>query len=260
MEDILGLTLWELKGQSGSLDSCSKVSERERGWLATHSCSSADPPKPEYAPPRPTRSTPSWVLWAGPQRGSHTPHTSATGQGLEEVWFPRSPLSPNRNHTLIYSRYRGHLCGMPISWPPDGRTLSDILTTSSPGYSICSLRKGKNKDRRVTDPETMSLASLSILTSFQMPLWQFVLSLPRIFLFCVFPSCWRACMHAKPLHLCRTVTPWTVTCQAPLSMGFSRQEYWSRLCHALLQGIFPTLGSKLCLLSLLQLRVGSLPV
>ena len=22
-------------------------------------------------------------------------------------------------------------------------------------------------------------------------------------------------------------TPWTVGCQAPLSMGFSRQEYWS---------------------------------
>ena len=26
-----------------------------------------------------------------------------------------------------------------------------------------------------------------------------------------------------------TATPWTVTHQAPLSMGFSRQEYWSRL-------------------------------
>ena len=25
------------------------------------------------------------------------------------------------------------------------------------------------------------------------------------------------------------VAPWTVTCQAPLSMGFSRQEYWSGL-------------------------------
>ena len=24
-------------------------------------------------------------------------------------------------------------------------------------------------------------------------------------------------------------TPWTVTCQAPLSIGFSRQEYWSGL-------------------------------
>ena len=28
--------------------------------------------------------------------------------------------------------------------------------------------------------------------------------------------------------LCLTLeTPWTVACQAPLSMGFSRQEYWS---------------------------------
>ena len=25
------------------------------------------------------------------------------------------------------------------------------------------------------------------------------------------------------------VTPWLVTCQAPLSMGFHRQEYWSGL-------------------------------
>ena len=31
------------------------------------------------------------------------------------------------------------------------------------------------------------------------------------------------------------VTPWAVTCQAPLSMGFSRQEYWSGL-------LFPILG------------------
>ena len=30
--------------------------------------------------------------------------------------------------------------------------------------------------------------------------------------------------------LCLTlVTPWTVACQAPLSMGFSRQETWSGL-------------------------------
>ena len=25
------------------------------------------------------------------------------------------------------------------------------------------------------------------------------------------------------------VTPWTVACKSPLSMGFSRQEYWSGL-------------------------------
>ena len=34
-------------------------------------------------------------------------------------------------------------------------------------------------------------------------------------------------------------TPWTVSCQDPLTMGFSRQEYWSEL-NFLLQGIFPT--------------------
>ena len=30
-------------------------------------------------------------------------------------------------------------------------------------------------------------------------------------------------------HVRLFMTPWTVACQAPLSMGFSRQEYWSGL-------------------------------
>ena len=33
--------------------------------------------------------------------------------------------------------------------------------------------------------------------------------------------------------------PWTIACQAHLSMEFSRQEYWSGR-HSLLQGIFQT--------------------
>ena len=38
-------------------------------------------------------------------------------------------------------------------------------------------------------------------------------------------------------------TLWTVAHRAPLSVGFSRQEYWSALpCP--LQGIFPTQGSN----------------
>ena len=55
-----------------------------------------------------------------------------------------------------------------------------------------------------------------------------------------------------------SVTLWTVALQAPLSMGFSRQEHWSGF-HALLWGIFSTQGSKLCLLGLLHWQVGSLP-
>ena len=39
-----------------------------------------------------------------------------------------------------------------------------------------------------------------------------------------------------------SVTPWAVARQAPLSVGFPRQEYWSG-CHVLLQGVFPTRGS-----------------
>ena len=32
------------------------------------------------------------------------------------------------------------------------------------------------------------------------------------------------------IKLCLTLaTPWTIACQVPLSMGFSRQEYWSGL-------------------------------
>ena len=30
-------------------------------------------------------------------------------------------------------------------------------------------------------------------------------------------------------HVQLFVTPWTLACQAPLSMGFPRQEYWSGL-------------------------------
>ena len=30
-------------------------------------------------------------------------------------------------------------------------------------------------------------------------------------------------------HVQLFATPWTIACQAPLSMGFSRQEYWSGL-------------------------------
>ena len=41
------------------------------------------------------------------------------------------------------------------------------------------------------------------------------------------------------VKLCATL--WTKAYQAPLSMGFSRQEYWSG-CPAFLQGIFPTQG------------------
>ena len=63
-----------------------------------------------------------------------------------------------------------------------------------------------------------------------------------------------ACMCAKSLHsyptLCNSVD---CTRQAPLSMGFARQKYWSGLP-------FPTQGSNTHLLCLLLWQAGSLPL
>ena len=47
---------------------------------------------------------------------------------------------------------------------------------------------------------------------------------------------WLVGLVAKP---CPTLaTPWTLACQAPLSMGFSRQEYWSRFAISFSRGSF----------------------
>ena len=74
-------------------------------------------------------------------------------------------------------------------------------------------------------------------------------------------------MHVLSLSLFGT--PWTIAHQAPLSMGFSRQECWLLLllnrfshvrCYFLLQGIFPAQGSNPCLLGFLHWQAGSLPL
>ena len=67
-------------------------------------------------------------------------------------------------------------------------------------------------------------------------------------------------MRANPLQSCPTLCdPWTVACQASLSMGFSRQEYWSGLpCPPL--GDLPDPGIKLTVLCLLHWQAGSLPL
>ena len=49
--------------------------------------------------------------------------------------------------------------------------------------------------------------------------------------------------HQSFGHVQLFVTLWTVASQAPLSMEFSRQEYWSGLSF-FLQGIFQTQGSN----------------
>ena len=44
---------------------------------------------------------------------------------------------------------------------------------------------------------------------------------------CLLCAC--MCMLSHFIHVQLFATPWTVACQAPISMEFSRQEYWSGL-------------------------------
>ena len=51
------------------------------------------------------------------------------------------------------------------------------------------------------------------------------------------------CVHAVTPVVSDCVILWTIACQAPLSMGFSRQEFWSGLpCPPL--GNLPAPGIK----------------
>ena len=56
-----------------------------------------------------------------------------------------------------------------------------------------------------------------------------------------------------------SATPWTIALQVPLSMGFSRQEYWSGLPSPP-PGDLPNPGMEPLSLSLLYWQAGSLPL
>ena len=61
-------------------------------------------------------------------------------------------------------------------------------------------------------------------------------------IYCIYWNCTQSCLTLP--------APWTVACQAPLPMEFSRQEYWSGVSFPT-QGIFLSQGSNphvLCLL------------
>ena len=67
-------------------------------------------------------------------------------------------------------------------------------------------------------------------------------------------------MCAKFLQLCLTLCdPWTVPYWAPLSMGFSKQEYWSRSLFPPPWGL-PDSGIELTSLMSPALAGGSLPL
>ena len=133
-------------------------------------------------------------------------------------------------------------------------TLCDLMDWSTPGF-----------------PAITNSQSLLKLTSIEsvMPSNHLILCCPLLLPPSIFPSI-RVFLNESVLCLvmCYTkslqswllfATLWTIACQGPLSMGFSRQENWG-VYHALLQGIFLTQGLDLRFFHLLHRQVGSLPL
>ena len=61
--------------------------------------------------------------------------------------------------------------------------------------------------------------------------------------------CVCVCVFAQVCVFSVFVMPWTEACQAPLSLGLSRQEYWSRVPFTITSGDLPDLGIVLASLA-----------
>ena len=98
--------------------------------------------------------------------------------------------------------------------------------SSPPGISGTLLSRGSLSNA----PHSVSLELLKLLLSisFMTPLI-FLPSYFHILLKPPLPKGMHVCMLSHVSHVWLFVTLWTVAHQAPLSMGFSRQEYWSGL-------------------------------
>ena len=76
------------------------------------------------------------------------------------------------------------------------------------------------QERALDEPEVYPpRAEVAGLPKLLCPLHAMVLSL----------GCVCVCVRSVASICLTLATPWTVACQAPLSIGFSRQEYWSGL-------------------------------
>ena len=111
---------------------------------------------------------------------------------------------------------------------------STRLLGSTLSYNTCRrVEEGKlNKERRRTLMQCLQRTQEAVVVRLR---FQCVPSKAKADgpLYCFIHSLHAGCLHACMLShfscVWLFVTPWTITHQDPLSMGFSRQEYWSGL-------------------------------
>ena len=141
------------------------------------------------------------------------------GIWVENIPWHQSPLAFREPLLLVHDQgglltSRKETCGPGRAQPPPLKVLLFLSFWSTRSESPIALPQGWEVEVREPLPPASPLSW-----------WWF--------------KNWLVGLVAK---LCPTLaTPWTIACQAPLSMGFPRQENWSGF---LLQGIFLTQGSN----------------
>ena len=87
-----------------------------------------------------------------------------------------------------------------------GKTNDSLSSLSPPSYQDSQVNENQKREKRIT---------LKMVDNFS----------TQIFKFCILQNC-EMCVLS---HVWLFATPWTEGHKAPLSMGFSRQEYWNVL-------------------------------
>ena len=118
---------------------------------------------------------------------------------------------------------------------PRGRIYSKVepgQRESSPGvgslHELSGERRGWNTKPSDGEDTDTSCGNAHLLNWTPTSLWLYFISIPEHFIFLPFVRKYGVCSQSLS-RVWLFVTPWTVARQAPLSMGFPRQEYWSGL-------------------------------
>ena len=153
-----------------------------------------------------------YLQWSTPRDNSHPPHSETAPPMSSPPWKLALPVLPS-----CLAKPCSYLT---LLWPlahtlPGGTP--DIATTPAQGsiFSLPHLPTTSEVDRPAS-----TLGPLRLLLSHQ-------------------------CTHAQSFsHVWLFATLWTVARQAPLSRGFSRQEYWSGLPFPSAGGFFTTRDTR----------------